>query len=229
MQKNILITGASGFLGQATVKKFIEEGHNIIAVVPQQESLNSYGGKIKVYTADLMDEREADRVAGKIVSEHERIDAAILLVGGYTYGDITMADGESLKRMIALNFETAYFTVKPVFHQMLLQPQGGKIIFIGAKPTLDPSEGKNSLAYSLSKSLLFKLAEYLNEEGSAKNVKATMVVPSIIDTPQNRSDMPQADFSKWVKPEEIAEVLAFVCSEKGDVLKDTVLKVYGRL
>ncbi len=101
------------------------------------------------------------------------------------------------------------------------------MVFIGSKPALDANDGKGKLAYSLSKSLLYKLSEYLNEEGRSKNVATYVVTPSVIDTPPNRKDMPDADFSKWVKPEEIAEIIRFMCSEPGNTMRDTVLKVYG--
>lgn len=227
MQKNILITGATGSLGQAVVKKFIEQGHRIIAIVPPGDVLADKNPDIVVFQADLTDEQDANRVIGEIITEYSNVDAALLLVGGYTYGNIATADGGVLKKMLSLNFETSYFTARPIFQQMLKQKRGGEIVFIGARPALNPSEGKNSLAYGLSKSLIFKLADYLNAEGSAKNIKATVVVPSIIDTPPNREAMPDADFSKWVKPEGIAEVIAFVCSGKGQILRDSVIKVYG--
>jgi len=83
------------------------------------------------------------------------------------------------------------------------------------------------IAYSLSKSLLFKLAEYVNEEAKGKNVTATVVVPSTIDTAPNRKSMPNANPDNWVKPEALAEILEFIVSEKGTPLRETVLKVYN--
>ena len=130
--------------------------------------------------------------------------------------------------MFALNFDTAYFVARPVFEQMLKQPNGGKIILIGSRPGLNPKDGKGSLAYALSKSLIFRLAEILNAEGSAKNVTASVIVPSTIDTEVNRKEMPDKDFTAWVKPEQIADAMLFICSEQGNPLRETVLKVYNR-
>jgi NAD(P)-dependent dehydrogenase (short-subunit alcohol dehydrogenase family) len=84
------------------------------------------------------------------------------------------------------------------------------------------------VAYALSKSLLFTLAELLNAEAKGTNVTATMVVPSTLDTPANRENMPDADTGNWVQPEALAEVLEFVVSEKGSPLRETVLKVYNK-
>jgi NAD(P)-dependent dehydrogenase (short-subunit alcohol dehydrogenase family) len=111
---------------------------------------------------------------------------------------------------------------------MLTQHDGGRIVLVGSRPALVPKEGKNSFAYALSKSLIFKLADFLNAEGSSKNVTASVIVPSTIDTEANRSAMPDKDFTAWVKPEEIAASMAFICSGDGNPLRESVLKIYNR-
>ena len=105
--------------------------------------------------------------------------------------------------------------------------EGGRLVFIGSRPSLVAKQGKNNIAYALSKSLLFKLAEFLNEEAANKNVVASVVIPSTIDTPQNRKSMPDADYNKWVKPEKIAETIAFICSEEATPLRESIFKVSG--
>lgn len=230
MKKNVLITGASGNLGKATVQRFVADGYQVIAILLPGDKLRyDTGGEVKIYEADLSNEKEVYDTVAKIINEHKIIDAALLLAGGYVYGGISETDENVLRKMFALNFATAFYVVRPVFQQMMNQPNGGRLVFVGAKPTLNPEEGKNSLAYALSKSLLFRLADYLNAEGSSKNVCASVVAPSIIDTAVNRKDMPDADFSKWVKPEQIADAMAFLCSDKGSPLRETVLKIYGGL
>ncbi len=228
MKKNVLITGASGNLGKATVEKFLSEGYTVIATVTPGKSLGFEAEGVHAYEADLTDEKSVDTVVKKIITDHTTLDATLLLVGGYASGNIQNTDGSMLKKMFALNFDTSYFVARPVFQQMLTQPNGGRIIFVGSRPSLLAKEGKNSLAYGLAKSLIFKLADVVNAEGSSKNVTASVVVPSTIDTEVNRKAMPDKDFTAWVKPEEIAEALAFLCSEKSRSLRETVLKVYNR-
>lgn len=228
MKKNVIITGASGNLGKATVEKFITEGYTVIATVTPGKTLGFEAEGVHVYDADLTDEKSVDTVVKKIISDHSSLDAALLLVGGYASGNIQNTDGGLLKKMFALNFDTAYFVARPVFQQMLNQSNGGKIIFVGSRPALIPKEGKNSLAYALAKSLIFKLADLLNTEGSSKNVTASVIVPSTIDTEVNRNAMPDKDFTAWVKPEAIADTMAYLCSEKGTPLRETILKVYNR-
>jgi NAD(P)-dependent dehydrogenase (short-subunit alcohol dehydrogenase family) len=227
MKKNVLITGASGNLGKATVDKFLKEGYNVIATLTPGKSLG-FAGDVKTYEADLTDEAAVNKVVAKIISDHSTLDAALLLVGGFAAGNIQKTDGVVLKKMFALNFDTAYFVARPVFQQMIAQPKGGKIVLVGSRPALKPKDGKNTLAYALSKSLIFKLADFLNAEGSSKNVTTSVIVPSTIDTEVNRKAMPDKDFSTWVKPEEIAEAMAFLCSESGTPLRETILKLYNR-
>ena len=157
MKKNVLITGASGNLGKATVEKFLKEGYNVLATVTPGKALEFQAPGVQLYEADLTDENSVNVVIKQIVADHSALHAALLLVGGFAPGTIQNTDGMLLKKMLSLNFDTAYFVARPVFQQMLTQPDGGKIVLIGSRPALQPKEGKNTLAYALSKSLIFKL------------------------------------------------------------------------
>jgi NAD(P)-dependent dehydrogenase (short-subunit alcohol dehydrogenase family) len=148
------------------------------------------------------------------------------LVGGFAQGNIHTTSGADVQKQIALNFETAYFVAKPLLQHF--QDKGsGRLVFIGARPALNPTQGKDLLAYALSKSLLFKLAEFINEDNKGKNITATVVVPSTIDTPLNRKYSSGINFEDWVKPEQLAETIEFVVSDKGSALRETVLKMYN--
>jgi NAD(P)-dependent dehydrogenase (short-subunit alcohol dehydrogenase family) len=109
----------------------------------------------------------------------------------------------------------------------MISEQNGRIVFIGARPALQPGDAKNMIAYALSKSLLFNLAEIINKEGQGKNVSAAVIVPSTIDTETNRKSMPEANPDNWVKPAQLAEIIEFVVSDPAAVLRETVLKVYN--
>ena len=227
--KTVIITGASGNLGKACVEKFLQEGYKVIVTVTPGKTLGfEVTGTVETFEADLTNEVSVEKVIANIIKQNNTIDAALLLVGGYASGGIKETDGAVLKKMFNLNFDTAYFVARPLFQQMLQQTNGGRIIFVGARPALSAKDAKRSLGYALSKSLLFKLADVLNEEGSASNVTASVVVPSTIDTPQNRQSMPKADFTAWVKPEEIADAMAHLCSAESNAWRETVVKVYGR-
>lgn len=225
MKKNVLITGASGNLGRAAVEKFLADSWQVIATVSPGKGLGyDIEGSLTTYEADLTNEMSVEEAITRIIADHKTIDAAILTVGGFAMGKIEDTDGAALQKMMSLNFNTAYFVARPVFKQMLSQ-SAGRIIFIGSRPALVAAEGKNTVAYALSKSLVFKFAELLNAEAKGKNVISSVIVPGTIDTSANRSANPNADFSEWVKPEDLAGIIAFITSEQGSALKETVFKV----
>jgi len=228
MKKTVIITGAAGNLGQAVTGRLLQEGYHINALIsPQDNPTFNEDPEVETYNFDLTDENAANQIVQEIVTTRKQIDLAVMLVGGFSIGNIRNTDRAGLLHMYQLNFATAYDVARPVFLQMEKQSNGGQLIFIGSRPALVPAEGKDTLAYSLTKSLLFRLAEIINEEGEGKNITATVVVPSVIDTPGARAAMPQANFSDWVTPDDIAEDIAFVCSKTGKKLRQTVLKVYN--
>src|SRR5882757_1636354 len=226
--KTIIITGADGNLGVATVKKFLDEGYKVIAVSLSGDHLGFAAAheNFELRQVDLADEKATNAFTEELISLEGRIDGALFLAGGFAMGDITATDGEALRKMISLNFETAYFIARPLFRHML-ENGYGRLVFIGARPAIKPEQGKGVLAYALSKSLLFQLAELLNAEAKGKNVVASVVVPSTIDTAINRQSMPDADFTGWVKAEQIAGILELICSEKGDAIREPVYKLYN--
>ena len=103
----------------------------------------------------------------------------------------------------------------------------GRIVFIGSRPALSASEGKNTIAYALSKSLVFKLSELLNAEASGKDVVTSVVVPGTIDTPANRASNTTANFSEWVTPEEIVDAIVYLTSAEAKAIREPILKLYS--
>ena len=132
----------------------------------------------------------------------------------------------AINKQYRLNFETAYNVARPIFLQMQKQ-NGGRIFLIGSKPGLDAHSGKGMVAYALAKSLLFRLAELMNDEGKDLNVVTNVIIPGTIDTPQNRSAMPNADFSKWVTAENISNVILYYCSQDAGAIREPIIKMYG--
>jgi NAD(P)-dependent dehydrogenase (short-subunit alcohol dehydrogenase family) len=141
-------------------------------------------------------------------------------------GKISETKTSDVLKQYKLNFETAYNVARPVFIQMMKQ-NSGRIFIIGSKPGLDAKNGKGVIAYGLAKSLIFRLAELMNDEAKGKNVVTSVIVPSIIDTPPNRKSMPDANFNAWVTADSIAKVIYWHCTEEASVLREPVLKVYN--
>lgn len=223
-----MITGANGNLGTATVKKFLDEGYRVVAVDHSNNHLGfaASNKNFEWQTVDLTAEKTVEAFVGDLIRRYGTLDGALLLVGGFAMGGIETTGGEELRKMYSLNFETAYFATRPLFQHMLHNGYG-RLVFIGARPALKPEQGKAALAYSMTKSMLFTLAGILNAEAKGKNVVTSVVVPSTIDTPPNRQSMPDANPDNWVTPEKIAEVLEFICSDKGLALREPVYKVYN--
>lgn len=225
MQKVVLITGARGNLGSAVVKEFLQAGYKVVGTVEPGQLPKENDG-VEYVEADLTNEKTAAGTVKEVVEKHGRLDAAVMLVGGFAMGNIGNTGADELDKMFTLNFKTAYFTAKPAF-ELMKKSSGGRLVFVGAKPAIEPAASKETLAYGLSKSLIFQLSSILNETGKKEGITSSVVVPSIIDTPPNRKSMPDADFNKWVKPEKIAKTISFICSEEGDALRQGVYKVYG--
>jgi NAD(P)-dependent dehydrogenase (short-subunit alcohol dehydrogenase family) len=226
--KSIIITGANGNLGIATVKKFLDEGYKVIAIDAKNDHLQFAlnNASFEFHTVDLTNENAAADFIKDTISKHSKVDAALMLVGGFAMGKIDETKGADIQKQFSLNFETAYFLAQPLLKHMQDNAYG-RLVFIGARPAINPGQGKNLIAYALTKSLLFKLAELINEENKGTNVVASVVIPSTIDTEINRKSMPDADPANWVKPSEIAAVLEFICSEKGSVIREPIYKVYN--
>jgi NAD(P)-dependent dehydrogenase (short-subunit alcohol dehydrogenase family) len=227
MKKNVLITGGSGNLGKAAVEKFLSEGYQIIATVSPGKGLGFEAhGSITTYEADLTNEKSVQDVIEKIVQDYNTIHIAVLTVGGFATGSIEIADGAILQKMISLNFNTSYFIARLVFIQMVRQ-SFGRIVFVGSRPALLASEGKSTIAYALSKSLIFKLSELLNAEAAGLDVVTSVIVPGTIDTLANRTSNPNADFSAWVTPEEISSALVYLTSSEAKSIREPILKLYS--
>jgi NAD(P)-dependent dehydrogenase (short-subunit alcohol dehydrogenase family) len=176
---------------------------------------------------DLVNEKECTRYVGEVVARGAELHAGILLVGGFQMGGLADTGLDALDKMFKLNFYTAFSMVKPLFEHFQ-KAGGGQIFLIGARPALKPADGKNAVAYALSKSLIFRLAEIINETGKEKNVRAIVIVPSTIDTPINRQSMPDVDFHNWVPAESIADTIAFLLTDSGSMLRESVIKVYNK-
>jgi NAD(P)-dependent dehydrogenase (short-subunit alcohol dehydrogenase family) len=226
--KTVIITGAGGNLGTAVTREFLDKNYRVIATVSNEKARGDFKlhSNLDVEVINLAAEKETNDFILTCIKKYQIIDAAVLLVGGFMMGDLVHTSVKDLRDQIVLNFETAYNVTRPLFPH-LVENKRGSIIFIGARPAIKAAQGKTLIAYSLSKSLLFKLAEFLNEAAKGMNVSISVVVPSTLDTPLNRKSMPDANPENWVKTTDVAETLEFLVSDKSKALKETVLKMYN--
>ena len=226
--KTAIVTGASGNLGQAVIRKLIGGGFRVIGtVIPNDPvSMDFPVEKFEKVVVDLMNEDPAQQFIDSVWEKYKSIDVAVLTVGGFAMGKIAETKTSDVQKQLRLNFETTYNVARPVFVRMMEQ-RSGRIFIIGSKPGLDSRNGKGMIAYSLSKSLIFRLAELMNDEAKGHDVVTSVIVPSTIDTPQNRQSMPDAKHDSWVKPEAIADVVLFYSGEASSVIREPVIKVYN--
>lgn len=224
--KTVLVTGASGNLGRAVVQKFLEEGFQVVGTVIKGDIVPvvTADARFEAVEADLLNETATAAMVEDIIAKKGRVEVAVLTVGGFAMGSISETGSADIRKQYQLNFETAYHVARPLLVHMLQQGHG-RLFLIGARPGMDMQNGKGMTAYALSKSLIFRLAELMNEEASGTDVVTSVVVPSTIDTPQNRKAMPEADFSKWLKPEEIAAIIYTRCSKGAFAKGETVIQL----
>jgi NAD(P)-dependent dehydrogenase (short-subunit alcohol dehydrogenase family) len=224
--KTVLITGASGNLGITVVQTFLQDGYKVVAAVREEEDKSKLPAhpNLQVQVVNLQDEKETTAFIQNLTATTP-VNAAVMLAGGYAPGGIEQTTLDLIRSQISLNFETAYAVARPLFQHMMQQGTG-RLVFIGSQPALMPRKGKTSIAYALSKALLFNLADIFNDAAKGTDVVSSVVVPSTIDTPPNRAAMPDAEPAKWVQPGELAGVLRFICSAEAAALREPIFKVY---
>ena len=227
--KTAIVTGALGNLGQAVVKKFVAQGFRVVGTIaPGEEApISASHDNFTTAPVDLTNETDVEKFITNTTAKYQKIDAAVLTAGGFAMGTVSETKTSDIAKQYQLNFETAYNIARPVFNNMR-QSKTGRIFLIGSRPGIEAAAGKGMIAYSLAKSLIFRLAELMNDEAKGTNVVTSVVVPSTIDTPPNRKAMPGANFDDWVTPEAIADVIYFYCTDEAAILREPVIKVYNK-
>jgi len=227
----VIITGAVGNLGQAVVDAL--GGARRVLVDRSMQRLNERYPQLSrsadsylIGDVNLADEKETARVAAQTLERFGRIDALLNTVGGFAGGKPVHEDDlGNWDRMFELNVRTTLLMCRAVIPQMMRQG-GGSIVNVAARAALGGVAGLG--AYCAAKSAVIRLTESVAQEGKLHGVRANCVLPGTIDTPQNRKDMPEADFSKWVPPSAIASVMAFLVSDAAQAISGAAIPVYGR-
>ncbi|MFT4918015.1 MAG: NAD(P)-dependent dehydrogenase (short-subunit alcohol dehydrogenase family) [Zhongshania aliphaticivorans] len=222
--KVIVVTGAKGNLGATMISVALSEGATVIGldyaqIDFQAENFESFSG------VDLTDVEATNSVFAQISDKHGRIDGLANIAGGFCWQ--TLADGEpnSWDKMFRINVVTASNACRAALPALI--KSAGKIVNIGAAGATKAGAGFGP--YAASKAGVAKLTESLAEECKTQNVCVNAVLPSVIDTPLNRSDMPDADFSSWVSPQQLSDILCFLLSAKADAITGALIPVTGRV
>ena len=228
MSQKIIVTGANGGLGTAVTQKLLNDGYEVYGtIIPGREDINKIrvtfknNERLHLTKLDVLNEQEVDN----FVSSIEDVYGAVLTAGGFMMKSFQKTTENDLNKMIDLNFKTAFYFARDLVDHFKSRKKG-RIFFISSKPGLEKG-GKALTSYSVSKNMLLKLGEIMNEELKGTQASATVIAPDMIDTSANREAMPNADFDQWIKPEEIAEAISFYMSERADRIREPVLKLYG--
>ncbi|MET0677582.1 MAG: 3-oxoacyl-ACP reductase FabG [Bradyrhizobium sp.] len=223
--KVIVVTGALGALGRVVVDAALTQGARIAGVDHAPTQVPATADRYELGGVDLTDPAQAARAMKAAVSHFGRLDALINIAGGFTFETVADGDPKSWQRMYALNVMTALNASRAAIPH-LVASGSGRIINIGAMGALQAGNGMG--AYAASKAGVHRLTEALAAELKGK-VTVNAVLPSIIDTAANRADMPKADFTKWVTPKELADVILFLASDAASAVTGALLPVAGRV
>src|SRR6266567_3034585 len=215
--KVALVAGGTGGLGRAVSLAFLEEGATVIVTYRRQEELDA----LKIAAGDAA----VRQLIEKILAKHRRLDALVNGVGGYAGGmKLWELETKIFDQMLALNLRSGYALSRAVVRPMLKQGHG-LIVNVASKAALDHAAG--AAAYAASKAAAVAMIDSLAADLKGTGVRVNSILPSIINTEANRRAMPKADFSKWPKPEDIARVILFLCSEEAKVIHGAAIPVFG--
>ena len=228
--KVVLIAGGTGGLGQAVSVAFLNElATTAVTYVYEHElaalkaAAGKYGGALTSHFVDVTDEAAVRQLTDDILAKHGRIDVLVNCVGGYAGGtplwDLTP---QLFERMLSLNLRSGFMLTRAIVPVMLKQGSGN-IVNIASQAAV--SHGAGAAAYVASKAAAMAMIDSLAADLKGSGVRANSVLPSIIDTEANRKAMPNSDFAKWPKPEEIARVILFLCSDDAKLIHGAAVPV----
>jgi NAD(P)-dependent dehydrogenase (short-subunit alcohol dehydrogenase family) len=232
--KIVLVTGGTGGLGREVTLAFLEAGASVMVTYRRAEEFAAVvtsAGRIGVKppegaAVDVTDFAAVEGLVASVMKRHGRIDILVNAVGGYAGGtNLWEVDPQIYDQMLQLNLRAGFALARAVVPAMLRRNRGW-IVNIASKAAVD--HGAGGALYAASKAGALALFDSLAAEVGSHNINVNSVLPSIIDTAANRKAMPDADFSKWPKPEEIARVILFLCSEEARVIHGAAIPVYGK-
>jgi NAD(P)-dependent dehydrogenase (short-subunit alcohol dehydrogenase family) len=227
-----LVAGGTGGLGRAVSLAFLKENAKVVATYRNQaqwdalkSAAGAVGSHLEGYTVDVTDEAAVRLLIEKILAKHGRLDALVNTVGGYAGGlKLWEMETKIFDQMLALNLRSGFALSRAAVRAMLKQ-ESGAIVNVAAKAAFDHAAG--AAAYAASKAAAVAMLDSLAADLKGSGVRVNTILPSIIDTEVNRKAMPKADFSKWPKPEDIARVILFLCSDDSRVIHGAAIPVYG--
>ncbi|MDN5001846.1 SDR family oxidoreductase [Bradyrhizobium sp. GCM10027634] len=223
--KALIVTGALGALGKVVTDIALSRGVRVAGIDHAPAHMPATTERIEIGGVDLSDAAQATTAVEAAVKHFGKLDALVNVAGGFAFETVGDGDVKTWHRMHALNVLTALNTSRAALPH-LASSKAGRIVNIGAMSALQAGAGMGP--YAASKAGVHRLTEALASEWKGK-ITVNAVLPSIIDTKANRADMPKADFSKWVTPQELAEVILFLVSDAASGVTGALIPVGGRV
>jgi NAD(P)-dependent dehydrogenase (short-subunit alcohol dehydrogenase family) len=227
--RQVVVTGGTGALGGAVVAALFEAGAT--CHIPYRSEAEAARFRFRDHPqarlypdSELGDETSVARLFDGIAT----LWASIHLAGGFAFGPLKEIDAAALRRQIEMNLVTCALCCRGAVRAFARAGAGGRIVNVAARPALEWRAGANMAAYAASKAAVAALTVALAEESARDGVLVNAVAPSIMDTPANRADMPNADFASWPKVEDVAATILFLASPANKVTRGAVVPVYGR-
>jgi NAD(P)-dependent dehydrogenase (short-subunit alcohol dehydrogenase family) len=229
--KTIIVTGAFGALGGGVAAAAADRGASVAALdigptAPPALAERLGKNALLLGGVDLSSLEGATKAIAGVKEKFGRLDALLNIAGGFQWETVEDGKPEAFDRMFALNLKTALNATKAAL-PYLIESGAGRIVNVGAQSALHGASGFG--AYAASKSAVHRLTESLADELKLRGVTVNAVLPSTIDTPANRRDMPKADFDRWVKPADLAAVMLFLASDEAKVVTGALIPVSGRV
>jgi len=223
--KVAVITGAKGGLGSFVTRAFLQAGASVAGVSRSITTADFNHPRFAAIPAELSSAAGCEAVLDKATSQFGRIDAVVHLMGGWSGGStLEDTDDTTFEKMLDLNLKSAFFVMRAAAKRM--RGQGaGRLLAIGSKAALEPQP--HAGAYSVSKSALVALIRAFAIELRDACVTANILLPSTMDTPQNRAAMPNADPSRWIHPCQVAETLVFLASDAASSISGAAIPIFG--
>ncbi len=222
----VLITGANGGLGNSVTQAFLDAGFIVAGVSPKNSQAEFKGGNCHALQAEISSLDSAKTLVGDVAHKLGGVDALIHLVGAFAGGkSVADTDDATWAKMLDLNLNSAFHIIRAVLPE-LRSASGGRIVAIGSRVVLEPAA--NVAAYEVSKTALAALIKAVALENKDAGINANVVLPDTMDTPANRAAMPNADFSRWVPPSAVADLLVALAGPAGAAVTGAVIPIYGR-
>jgi NAD(P)-dependent dehydrogenase (short-subunit alcohol dehydrogenase family) len=224
----VLVAGGTGALGAAVLGELLDAGHPVTTtwvVDDERERVErDFEGRsgLMLVRADLMDPEAVDEAVGDI----DGLGAVVNLVGGFSMpGRVHESDIEDFEKQLRLNLRPGFLLARAAMPR-LISNGGGAYVGVSARPALKPFAG--AAGYITAKAGVLAFVGALDAEYRDHGIRSNAILPSVIDTPANRRSQPDADYSKWVPPQQIAKVVAFLVSDDSAPTSGAAIPVYGR-